>query len=156
MFQGFYAKQLSKIGLSENIIGVIAGYFLQEFNYLLSLLFFFAYFEVIIKKDNFLWGIFLEFFVSKIWKTNILNFQVKKTHLWKKKVISIQKEKKCMLQFNYCNSFRPRSGHTPNEFAFTMIWLTCQRIDWYFSENTNQIQDNITFQMPKRRKLTGI
>ena len=31
------------------------------------------------------------------------------------------KRKKCMLQFNYCNSFRPRSGHTPNEFAFIMI-----------------------------------
>ena len=66
MFQRFYAKQLSKVGLSENKIGVltikvkilsefvIAGYFLQEFNYLLSLLFFFAYFEVIIEKDNFL------------------------------------------------------------------------------------------------------
>ena len=67
-----------------------------------------------------------------------------------------KRKKKCMLQFYYCNSFRPRSGHTPNEFAFIMIWLTSQRIDWYFSKITNQIQDNITFQMPKRRKLTGI
>ena len=66
MFQGFYAKQLSKIGLSENIIGVltikvkiplefvIAGYFLRDFDYILFILFFFTYFEVIIEKDNFL------------------------------------------------------------------------------------------------------
>ena len=67
---------------------------LHVFSYILTLLFLFSYFDVIIEKDNFLWWIFLEFFVSKIWITNILNFQVKKDTFVKKESDFYPKRKK--------------------------------------------------------------
>ena len=129
---------------------------LLVFSYLLMLLFLFSYFEVIIEKDNFLWGIFLEFFVSKIWRTNILNFQVKKTHLWKKKVIFIHKEKNACYNLIIVIVFDQEVVILPmNSHLLWFDWQVKELTD-YFSEIRNQIQDNITFQMPKRRKLTGI
>ena len=104
---------------------------LHVFSYLIMLLFLFSYFDVIIEKDNFLCWIFLEFFVSKIWITNILNFQVKKTHLWKKKVISIQKEKKnacynliIVIVFDQEVVILPMNSH--------LLWF-----DWQVKESTD-------------------